>query len=331
MKLAVFDRVPLAQLPTPLERLDHLTREAGGPRLFIKRDDMTGLALGGNKTRKLEFAMGAALAVGADTVITAGGFQSNHARQTAAAAAKLGLSCELVLTQNAPPDDDDYHKSGNMLLDRLLGARLHLHPAGSDREKLMNERADALRGEGRHPFVIPLGASYPIGNLGYAKAALEIVAQADMLDIAFDYLVLPTSSGGTLAGLAAGFDTLGYPLTLIGVDIDDNDRCLDDIIMPQVSATRELMGYGPNLNHCRIEILFGHAGEGYGFHTADMVEAVEKAARREGLLLDPVYSGKAMAGLLGLLRAGRFQENENVLFLHTGGAAGLFGYRSYLM
>lgn len=330
MNLSTFKRISLARLPTPLERLERLSASPKGPGIYVKRDDQTGLALGGNKTRKLEFALGAALADEADTVITAGGFQSNHARLTAAAAAKLGLACELVLTQNAPPDNADYHQSGNMLLDRLLGARLHLHPAGSDRDVLMRAREEQLRSEGHRPYVIPLGASYPLGNLGYVKAALEIVTQADAMGVGFDYLVLPTSSGGTLAGLAAGFEGLGYPLTLIGVDVDDNEGCLSEVVSPQIAATRQLLGHPVNMKHCRVEILYGHAGEGYGFPTQDMAVAVSATARREGLLLDPVYGGKAMAGLLGLLEAGRFRESESILFLHTGGAPGLFGYRSYL-
>jgi 1-aminocyclopropane-1-carboxylate deaminase/D-cysteine desulfhydrase-like pyridoxal-dependent ACC family enzyme len=295
MDLTAFARVPLAQLPTPIEPLARLAAEAGWPGLYVKRDDMTGLATGGNKTRKLEFALGAALAESADTVITAGGLQSNHARQTAAAAARLGLRCELVLTSNAPAaDTPDYQESGNMLLDRLLGAQVEVHPAASDRPALMAARAEALTGGGRRPYIIPIGASYPTGNLGYVRAALEVTAQANDMGVHFDYLVTATSSGGTLAGLAVGFAALNYPI--------------------KIEATRELLGLDPPPAPSEIEIILGHAGGG---------------ASREGLLLDPVYSGKAMAGLIGLARAGRFQTHEKVLFLHTGGAAGLFGYRSY--
>ena len=330
MDLTAFARVPLAQLPTPIEPLARLAAEAGWPGLYVKRDDMTGLATGGNKTRKLEFALGAALAEGADTVITAGGLQSNHARQTAAAAARSGLRCELVLTSNAPAaDTPDYQESGNMLLDRLLGAQIEVHPAASDRQALMAARAEALTGDGRRPYIIPIGASYPTGNLGYVRAALEITAQANDMGLHFDYLVTATSSGGTLAGLAVGFAALNYPIKLIGVDVDDDSKCLSDVIMPQIEATRELLGLDPPPAPSEIEIILGHAGGGYGHDSADMREAVGILASREGLLLDPVYSGKAMAGLIGLARAGRFQTHEKVLFLHTGGAAGLFGYRSY--
>jgi L-cysteate sulfo-lyase len=313
MDLTAFARVPLAQLPTPIEPLARLAAEAGWPGLYVKRDDMTGLATGGNKTRKLEFTLGAALAEGADTVITSGGLQSNHARQTAAAAARSGLRCELVLTRNAPAaDTPDYQESGNVLLDRLLGAQIEVHPAASDRQALMAARAEALTGDGRRPYIIPIGASYPTGNLGYVRAALEITAQANDMGVHFDYLVTATSSGGTLAGLAVGFAALNYPIK-----------------MPQIGATRELLGLEPPTKPLEIEILLGHAGGGYGHDSADMREAVGILASREGLLLDPVYSGKAMAGLIGLARAGRFQTHEKVLFLHTGGSAGLFGYRSY--
>jgi L-cysteate sulfo-lyase len=330
MDLTAFPRVSLARLPTPIEPLERLAAEIGWQGLFVKRDDLTGLATGGNKTRKLEYALGAALAEDADTVITAGGLQSNHARQTAAAAARVGLACELILSRNAPAaNTPDYEQSGNVLLDQLLGARIEAHPAGSDRQALMAARAEALSAEGRKPYVIPLGASYPNGNLGYVRAALEITAQANELDLHFDYLVTATSSGGTLAGLAVGFEALNYPIKLIGVDVDDESDCLREVITPQIDATRDLLNLDPRGSAPQVEILLGHAGGGYGHDAADMREAVRLLASREGLLLDPVYSGKAMAGLIGLARAGRFQSHEKALFLHTGGTAGLFGYRAY--
>ncbi len=329
MDLTAFPRVSLARLPTPIEPLERLAAEIGWQGLYVKRDDMTGLATGGNKTRKLEYAIGAALAEGADTVITAGGLQSNHARQTAAAAARSGLACELILSHNAPLTTAEYSESGNLLLDRLLGARIEAHPAGSDRQTLMAARAETLSAKGHKPYIIPLGASYPTGNLGYARAALEIVSQANEVGLHFDYLVAATSSGGTLAGLAVGFEALNYPIKLIGVDVDDESECLRDVIAPQIEATRELIGLEPRGSVPQVEILLGHAGGGYGHDAPDMRDAIKLLASREGLLLDPVYSGKAMAGLIGLARAGRFQSHEKALFLHTGGTAGLFGYRAY--
>ncbi len=325
MNFGEFPRVRLASLPTAIEPLEKLTADLGGPRLFVKRDDMTGLATGGNKTRKLEFAMAAALEEGADCVITSGGIQSNHARQTAAAAARLGLGCELVLRHSPHSEDQNYLENGNILLDRLLGANIHRHPPGSDRDALMAALADELRSAGKHPYIIPLGASYPIGNLGYANAALEIAYQAGELGLSIDAIVTASSSGGTLAGLAAGFDTLGYPIQLFGVEVDNDPHCLEKTIAPQIEATKALMGHKGDLEHARVEILFGHAGEGYGLPSDEMRAAVKQVAQSEGLLLDPVYSGKAMAGLIALAKSGRFGPDANILFLHTGGVSGLFG------
>ena len=190
--------------------------------------------------------------------------------------------------------------------------------------------AEDLKGRGRTPVVLPLGASYPVGNLGYANAALEIAYQANAMGVSFDAVVMPTSSGGTLAGLAAGFDVLGASLGLIGVDIDNDPGCLSNVIMPQIEATKELLGHRGPLEQARVEVLFGHAGAGYGHPTSQMQETLKLAATREGLLFDPVYSAKALAGFLDLARSGRFTAEQNLLFLHTGGSTGLFGYRADL-
>ena len=329
MELARFPRTRLAVLPTPLHPLPRLTAACAGPKIFVKRDDLTGLATGGNKTRKLEFSLGAALDEGADSIITTGGYQSNHACQTAAAAARLGLSCDLILTRNVPLPSGDFDLSGNLLLDRLLGARVHLAAAGLDRQAAMEARAEALRREGRKPFIIPIGASDATGSLGYVLAALEILNQAESQGLALDYLIAPTSSGGTLAGLAAGFDMLGHPIHLIGVDVDNDPACLDKVVLPLIAACKRQFAHPEELRHCTLEVVLGHAGEGYGHKSAEMRQAVETVARSEGLLLDPVYSGKAMAALLSLIRAGRFNAEDSLLFLHTGGVAGLFGYKDY--
>ncbi len=211
MNLDDFPRVPLAHLPTPLEPMERLSAELGGPRLFVKRDDCTGLGLGGNKTRKLEFLMAEALAAGADSVITAGGVQSNHVRQTAAAAAKLGLAAHLVLTRNVPRTEDGYDRTGNILLDRLLGAEIQILPAGSDRAAAMDARAASLRAAGARPYIIPLGGSNATGALGYAACAQELMAQAEALCGGFDAIVLACSSGGSQGGLIAGLEALGHP------------------------------------------------------------------------------------------------------------------------
>lgn len=327
MQLSHLPRVRLAHLPTPLEPLPRLSAALGGPRLFVKRDDATGLALGGNKTRKLEFLMGEALRQGANCVITAGGIQSNHVRQTAAAAAKLGLACELVLTRNVPMNAADYDKTGNIQLDRLLGAKLQLHDSGIDRAAVMEERAEALRAAGDRPYVIPIGGSNAVGAMGYVNAALELTVQANNQDLPINAVVLASSSGGTIAGLSAGFAAMSHPVDVIGIDVDGDPDALQAEIVPLIEATAKRLGVpgeltGPALNS-------DHAGDGYGHPTAEMREAVEMAARLEGILLDPVYSGKAMAGLIALIRGGRFRTDENIVFLHSGGTPALFAYRAF--
>ena len=328
MDLSVYPRVRLATLPTPLERMPRFSEALGGPKVFIKRDDATGLTLGGNKTRKLEYSLGQALAEGADTIITAGGLQSNHARQTAGACAKLGLNCELVLNRNVPDTDLGYDQTGNIQLDRLLGAQVQVHPADADREALMMETAARLESAGKRPHVIPVGASDAVGSLGYVNAALELVAQANSMELRLDYLVLASSSGGTFAGLAAGFAAIGYPVKVIGVDVDGDVNAVRDKVRPLAAELLAAFGLEARLSSAQMELLCGHDGGGYGHPTADMREAVELAARTEGVILDPVYSGKAMAGLLGLIRAGRFSKDETVLFLHSGGSPALFAYGS---
>jgi len=328
MDLSVYPRVRLAHLPTPLERMPRLSEALGGPKLFIKRDDATGLSLGGNKTRKLEYSLGQALAEGADTIVTAGGLQSNHARQTAGACAKLGLDCELILTRNVLETDLGYDKTGNIQLDHLLGAQVHIHPTNADRPALMAETAERLKSAGKRPYVIPLGASDAVGSLGYVNAALELVAQANSMELRLDYLVLANSSGGTFAGLAAGFAAMGYPVKLIGVDVDGQVNALRDVVRPLTAEILAGFGLESRVNAVATELLCGHAGPGYGRPTEDMREAVTLAARCEGVILDPVYSGKAMSGLLGLIRAGRFTKDETVVFLHSGGSPALFAYGS---
>jgi L-cysteate sulfo-lyase len=328
MDLSGFPRVRLANLPTPLERLPRLSEALGGPKIFVKRDDATGLALGGNKTRKLEYSLGQALSEGADTIVTAGGIQSNHVRQTAGACAKLGLDCDLILNRNVADVDAGYDQTGNIQLDRLLGARVQIHPANADRTALMEETAEKLRSAGKRPFIVPLGASDAIGALGYVNAALELVAQANAMELSLDYLVTATSSGGTFAGLAAGFAAIGYPVKVIGVDVDADVNALRDSVRPLAKAVLGKLGLESRLSAASMELLCGHAGAYYGQATADMREAVELTARTEGLILDPVYSGKAMAGLIGLIRAGRLGRDDTAVFLHSGGTPALFAYRS---
>ena len=328
--LATQPRLSLAHLPTPLEPLDRLTAELGGPRILVKRDDCSGLGLGGNKTRKLEFLMAEARSQGADTVISTGGIQSNHVRQTAAAAAKLGLACELVLTRVVPWGGADYELSGNIQLDRLFGARLHLHDGDTDRAAAMEALAEALRREGRRPFVIPTGGSSTTGALGYAAAALELHRQFVELDLRAGAIVHATSSGGTQAGLTAGFAALDPDVEVIGIDVDAHPAAVLAEVRRLGQAVWERLGLDGQVPEAAFALESGHAGAAYGLPTSEMRDAVGLSARLEGLLLDPVYSGKAMAGLIALVAAGRFSATDHVVFLHTGGMPALFPYREAL-
>ena len=328
-----FERITLLEGPTPIQRLDRFERDHAdalcGVHLYVKRDDHMLLGGGGNKLRKLEFLLGQARAAGADTVITVGGLQSNHARLTAAAAAYCGLKCELVLARMVPREDIDYERGGNVMLDALFGARIHV-PAGSDGPLAWAEqRAAELRREGRIVAVIPSGGSTPIGSLGYAACAQEIKTQAAERGVAFSQVVVPNGSSGTHAGLLAGFAALGVPATMVRsyavlADVEPTANKTLEL----ASATAALLKAPVALTREDINLDGGHRGQAYGVPTTEMVDAVRALARSEGLLLDPVYSGKAFAGLLADIRAQRFSPGENVLFVMTGGTPGLYAYRT---
>ncbi len=326
MDMSLFPRRRLAHLPTPLEPMPRLSAHLGGPQLFVKRDDCTGLAGGGNKTRKLEFLIADALADGADTVITAGSVQSNHARQTAAAAAHCGLRCELVLPRFVPWEGPGYEVVGNVLLDRLLGAEVHLLPADTDRDAAMARVAEKARVRGARPYVIPVGGSNALGALGYVECAAELLRQAADLGIAIDALVTASGSGGTQAGLVVGCQRLAADFPVIGMCDAAPAQELAETVRALVAALGELLGGSRDIDWGRVEFLDAYAGAGYGLPTDAMVEAVTLAARLEGLLLDPVYTGKALAGLIDLVRRGRFRGDDTVVFVHTGGAAALDAY-----
>jgi D-cysteine desulfhydrase family pyridoxal phosphate-dependent enzyme len=320
------DHFALAHLPTPLEPLDRLRRHLGvGAQLFIKRDDCTGLALGGNKTRKLEFLIGDALAKGATAVISEGGLQSNHVRQTAAASARAGLTCHLVLDHRVPVRTDNYRGNGNLLLDRLLGATVHLCEAGETRRERSLRLVDELRQAGERPYYIPTGGSNEIGALGYVAALAELQRQAASAGIAVDRIVAASSSGGTQAGLLAGQALSGLGCRVSGIDVDgDADKMRSEIGRIAMLCAARLGVAAERL--AEPEIVRGHCGEGYGIPTPGMVEALRLLATLEGIVLDPVYTGKAMAGLIAMLRAGEIGAGETVVFIHTGGAPALFGY-----
>lgn len=327
MKLARFPRLRVTHAPTPLEPLSRLTEMLGGPNLWIKRDDCTGLASGGNKTRKLEYLMADALAQGADTVITQGATQSNHARQTAAIAARLGLQCHLILEDRTGFRHDDYRHSGNVFLDRLFGARLSEVAAGTDMDRAMAELAQQLRDEGRKPYVIPGGGSNPIGALGYVTCALELIEQANNLGLAIDTVVTATGSAGTQAGLVAGLEGASAGIAVLGIGVRAPKPAQEEKVFRLAAQTAELLAAAGAVRRESVVADCDYVGAGYGVPTPGMIEAVTLLARTEGILLDPVYSGKAMAGLIDLVRKKQLRKGQNVVFLHTGGAVGLYGYR----
>ena len=330
MLLDNFPRVRLAHLPTPLEFLPRLSEELGGPEIWVKRDDCTGLATGGNKTRKLEFSMGAALEEGADTVITVGAVQSNHVRQTAAAACRLGLRCIALLEHRVASPGNLYLNSGNVLLDRIFGAELREYPKGTDFDTEMAKIAADVRREGGTPYLIPGGASNTVGALGYVGCAEELLAQCEAMAKGFDHLVIATGSAGTHAGLAAGLRASGSTLPILGFGVNAPRDVQEERVFKLAAATAEVVGKPGCVQRDDIVADCDYIGPGYGEPTPAMNEAVLMLARLEGLLFDPVYSGKALAGLIDYVRKRRFGRAKRVVFLHTGGAAGLFAYADKL-
>ena len=323
-------RFSCAHLPTPLEPLKRLSAYlgVGGPKLWIKRDDCTGLATGGNKARKLEYLVGDAIAQGADTLITHGALQSNHARQTAAAAAMAGMDCEVLYEHRVDDPDADYATSGNVLLTRLLGARQSEYPKDTDMDIAMAEAGKALEGRGKRPYLIPGGGSNPVGATGYANCALELAGQAEALGLTIDHVVHATGSTGTQAGLVAGCHGMGRPFPILGIGVRLPRAQQEQKVFDLACATAAHLGLEPEPSRESVQANCDYVGAGYGLPTDGMLEAVSLLARLEGILLDPVYSGKGMAGLIDLARRGFFSAADNVVFLHTGGAAALFGYRS---
>lgn len=329
MHLARFPRIKLAHGPTPFEPMPNLSKFLGGPNLYIKRDDCTGLASGGNKTRKLEFLMADAVAKGADTVITQGATQSNHARQTIAAAAKLGLDCQILLERRVSDLGDEYEQSGNVLLDEILGGTIAGRlPGGTDMAKAMEELAESLRAKGKKPYIIPGGGSNAIGALGYVVCAQELLTQSFDTGVRIDHVVHATGSTGTQAGLVVGLHASNSGIPVLGISVRAAKQQQEENVYKLVRATAEHIGLKSDIPREAVVADSDYVGGGYGVPTEGMIEAIQLTARMEGILLDPVYSGKGMAGLIALIRAGRFRKDENVVFIHTGGSVGLFGYRN---
>lgn len=308
-------RLHFAHLPTPIEELPRLSDHLAGPRLLVKRDDQTGLAFGGNKTRKLEFLVAEALEQGARTLISGGAIQSNHCRQTAAAAARFGLECILVLTGEMPAKP-----SANLLLDELFGAKIVHVPDRKDRDRILQETFDAAAAEGRKPYLVPYGGSSPTGALGYAFAMEEFMKQ----NVPADWIVFGTSSGGTHAGLVLGQRVFGFKGRVLGISIDESEEWLKGHVSKLASEAGEKMGERIEFTPAEVLANADYCKAGYGVLTDAEREAVRLFAKYEGLLLDPVYTGRAAAGMIDLIRRGFFKKDETVLFWHTGGGPALF-------
>ncbi len=310
-------RIQFAHLPTPVEPMPRLTAALGGPQLWVKRDDQTGLAFGGNKTRKLEYLLAAAQAEGAQTLLTAGAVQSNHCRQTAAAAAKFGLDCILVLFGD-PPDPPD----GNHLLHHLLGAEIIF----TERDRVEAQLAatfEQAQVEGRRPYLIPYGGSNPTGAMGYVNAMLELAGQ----DVAPDWIVFPSSSGGTQAGMLVGARLSGFAGKVLGISVDEPAAVLRPRVAELATATAAYIGEGWTFSADQVLVNDDYTGAGYAVMGTPEIEAVRLFARTEALLVDPVYTGRAAAGLIDLTRKGFFEDTDTILFWHTGGGPAIFAGR----
>lgn len=336
-------RLRFAHLPTPIEVLPRLSEALGGPRLLVKRDDQTGLAMGGNKTRKLEYLVAEAKANGARTLITAGALQSNHCRQTAAAAARCGVDCILILTSSSattkiprPTVMEDHHPedlvnsakppTGNLLLDMLLGAELVL-ASSQEREFVLQQTFQKAWDEGRRPYLIPYGGSNAIGAAAYVNAIKEMLEQCQQSSFnlpAPDWIVFPSSSGGTQAGLVLGAGIFGYDGQILGISVDEKASILQERVAGLATETADFLGEKMTYSSEDIIVNADYLGDGYGVMGEPEKEAVRLFATYEGLLLDPVYTGRAAAGLIDLIRSGFFYDEQTILFWHTGGTPAIF-------
>ena len=331
MNLEKFPNAHLCHKRTPLEPLPRLSKHLNGPNIWIKRDDCTGLATGGNKTRKLDYLIGAALAQGADTIVTQGAIQSNHVRQSVAAACRCGLKSHVLLEHRVPEEhtDEHYMNSGNVMLDKLFGANIEYRPAGLDMNAQAQAVTDELNKQGHNSYFIPGGGSNEIGALGYAGCAEEIIEQSGELDINVDAIVQATGSTGTQAGMVAGVHCLGSSIPVMGVSVRQPKDIQINAVYNLTRLTVELLEGAP-LEKEKILVDDGYVGEGYGIPAESTLEAIQLLARHEGMLVDPVYSGKGLAGLIGMIRNGDFKPSDNIVFLHTGGESALFAYESKL-
>ncbi len=326
MNLVKFPRRRYTEGQTPIEKLTRLSAELGGPTIYVKRDDLLGLMGGGNKTRKLEFLVADALSQGADTLITCGAVQSNHCRLTLAAAVKEGMKCRLVLEERV---EGSYNPeaSGNNFLFRLLGVeKIKVVPGGSNMMKEMQDVADGVAAEERKAYIIPGGGSTPIGATGYVACAEEILAQAFEKGLNIDHIVCASGSAGTHAGLVAGFYGNNSNIPVIGVNVSRTKNEQEELVYDLVKSTAAHVVIKSSIPREAVVCFDEYVGPGYSLPTPEMVEAVRMLAMTEGILLDPVYTGKAMSGLIDLIRKGYFSKDENVLFVHTGGSPAIYAY-----
>ena len=328
-KLSEFPSVPLCHQPTPLEFMPRMSESLGGPRLWIKRDDCTGLATGGNKTRKLEFLIADAIEKGADMLVTQGAVQSNHVRQTAAAACKFGLDCHALLERRVPGREDDYETTGNVLFDQIFGTSLEFRPAGLDMNAEALAVTEKLVAAGRKPYFIPGGGSNEIGALGYVSCAYELLDQIKANDLDVGWIVLATGSAGTHAGMLAGLHAAGSTIPVMGISVrQPEDKQIAAVHKLTVLTASQLTDTPIGVE--KVIVDDGYVGAGYGQPAQGTLDAINLIARREGLLFDPVYSGKGLAGMIGLAGQNFFESDKDVIFLHTGGAAALFAYGNQL-
>ena len=331
MNLAKFPRRRYTAGQTPIEKAHRFSEVLGGPDIYIKRDDLLGLSAGGNKTRKLEFLVADALAQGADTLITCGAVQSNHCRLTLSAAVKEGLKCRLVLEERVPGTFNT-KASGNIFLFNLLGAeKIQVVSAGSDMMAEMEQVAEEVATEGRKPYIIPGGGSNAIGATGYVACAQEILDQTFELGLNIDTLVCASGSAGTQAGLVTGFYGCNMNIPVVGINVSRAKEEQEDIVYGLIKETAEHVGVNSQIPPDAVNCFGDYVGPGYSLPTPEMAEAVKLVARTEGILLDPVYTGKTMAGLIDLVRQGYFKKENNILFVHTGGSPALYVYADYLL
>ena len=324
-----FSRVDLCHQPTPLEEMPRLSAALDGPKFWIKRDDCTGLATGGNKTRKLEFLLADALQQGADMLVTQGAVQSNHVRQTAAAACKFGLDCHALLERRVPDRAADYETTGNVLFDHIFGTTIEFRPPGLDMNAEARAVTEKFAANGRKPYFIPGGGSNEIGALGYVSCAYEMLAQFDAQGLDVGWIVLASGSAGTHAGLLAGLHAAGSDIPVMGISVrQPRERQIAAVHKLAAATAAQLTDIPLSLDKTLVDD--GYVGAGYGLPTEGTIAAINLIARKEGLLLDPVYSAKGLAGMIGLTEQKFFDRQKDVVFLHTGGAAALFAYGDQL-